>query len=123
MKKLTDVIIIGAKPIKGMKSLGAFSNIKINKHNNILDSQILNLRKKLNINNIIYISGFQSSKIDFNNKIKVVENKEYTFKNNGFSLKLAMPYITSDYLLIMFNKTLFNHKIFNRGFKDGHKGF
>ena len=56
MKKLTDVIIIGAKPIKGMKSLGAFSNIKINKHNNILDSQILNLRKKLNINNIIYIS-------------------------------------------------------------------
>jgi len=114
MKKLTDVIIIGAKPIKGMKSLGAFSNIKINKQNNILDSQIFNLRKKLNVNNTIYISGFQSSKIDFNNKVTVIENKDYSFKNNGFSLKLAMPYVTSDYLLIMFNKTLFSHKIFNR---------
>lgn len=114
MKKLTDVVILGAKPIRGMKSLGAFSNIKIDKQNNILDTQILNLRKKINIKNIIYVSGFQGSKVDTNSDIIVLENTEYNSKNNGFSLKLALPYITSEYVIILFNKILFNHKIFNR---------
>lgn len=114
MKPLTDIIIIGAKPVKGMKSLGAFSNIKINKQNNILDSQILNLKKKININNIIYVGGFQSSKINPNSNVTLVENKEYNSKNNAFSLKLALPYINSNYAIILFNKILFTHKIFNR---------
>lgn len=114
MKKLTDVIILGAKPIKGMKSLGAFSNIKIDKQHNILDTQIFNLRKKINVKNIIYVSGFQGSKVDTNSDIIVLENSEYNSKNNGFSLKLALPYVTSDYVIIVFNKILFNHKIFNR---------
>lgn len=47
MKPLVDIIVIGAKPIKGMKSLGALSNIKIDKKHSILDSQILNLKRKI----------------------------------------------------------------------------
>lgn len=114
MKQSTDVIILGAKPIKGMKSLGAFSNIKIHKNNNILDTQIYNLSKKIKINNIIYVSGFQGSKIDSENKITVIENSKYESKNNGLSLKLAMKRVTSNYVIILFNKILFSHTIFNR---------
>lgn len=114
MKQLTDIIILGAKPIRGMKSLGAFSNIKIDKQNNILDTQIYNLNKKIRINNIIYVSGFQGSKIDSENKITIIENTEYDSKNNGLSLKLALPHVKSDYVIVLFNKILFSHKIFNR---------
>jgi choline kinase len=114
MKKLVDIIILGAKPIKGMKSLGAFSNIKINKYQNILDSQVYNLKKKLNVNNIIYVGGFQSSKIYESKNINIIENNQYDIKNNAFSLKLALQHIESDYVLILFNKILFSHKIFNR---------
>lgn len=113
MKPLVDIIVIGAKPIKGMKSLGAFSNIKIDKKHSILDSQIYNLRKKINVNNIIYVGGFQVSKIH-NDDIIILSNDYYDQKNNGTSLKLALDHCKSDYIFILFNKTLFSHKIFNR---------
>jgi len=114
MKPSVDIIILGAKPIKGMKSLGAFSNIKIDKKNSILSLQISNLKKKLNIKNIIYVGGYQCSKIETPHNIKLIHNKNYIDKNNAYSLKLALPHIESDYLIILFNKTLFNHSIFNR---------
>lgn len=113
MKPLTDIIIIGAKPIKGMKSLGAFSNIKIDKKHSILDCQLYNLKKKININNVIYVGGFQSTKIH-RNDIIVVSNNEYENKNNSMSLKIGLNYLSADYLFIIFNKILFNHKVFNR---------
>jgi choline kinase len=113
MKPSVDVIILGAKPIKGMKSLGAFSNLKIDRKNTVLDSQISNLNKKLNINKTIYVGGFQSSKIHRDN-ILLLENHDYEVKNNGASLKLALQHIESDYIFIIFNKILLNHKIFNR---------
>lgn len=115
MKPSVDIIIIGAKPIKGMKSLGAFSNIKIDKKRSILGTQIANLRKKLNVKNIIYVGGYKYSNIEIDdNDIKLIENKNYLEKNNAYSLKLALPYVQSDYAIILFNKIVFNHTIFNR---------
>lgn len=114
MKQSTDIIILGAKPIKGMKSLGVLSNIKINKNNNILDTQIYNLNKKIKVNNIIYVCGAQETKIHSENKITIIENSEYELKNNALSLKLAMKSVTCNYVIVLFNKILFRHNIFNR---------
>lgn len=72
MKPLTDVIIVGAKPIKGMKSLGSLSNLQIDKSESILDNQVRNLHKKININNIYYINN--DINIITNNKVKILQN-------------------------------------------------
>jgi hypothetical protein len=43
MKPLVDIIILGSKPIKGMKSKGPLSSVYINKNQTLLDNQIKNL--------------------------------------------------------------------------------
>ena len=115
MKKLTDVIILGAKPIKGMKSLGAFSNIEIAKQKTFLDLQYQNLKKKLTIKNMWYVAGHQHSKLEkYPNNVSFLYNSNYESKNNGYSLSLAIKNSTTDHVVILFNKVLFHHKIFNR---------
>lgn len=115
MKKLTDVIILGAKPIKGMKSLGAFSNIEIAKQKTCLDLQKQNLKKKLNIQNIFYIAGHQHCKLDKTpDNVSFIYNDAYEYKNNGHSLVLGINQSTADHVVLLFNKILFHHKIFNR---------
>lgn len=115
MKQLTDVIILGAKPIKGMKSLGAFSNIEMAKQKTFLDLQKQNLKKKLNVKNIWYIAGHQHIKLDTHQDgVSFLYNKEYEYKNNGYSLFLGLQNSTADHIVIIFNRVLFHHKIFNR---------
>lgn len=116
MKPSLDVIILGSKPIKGMKSRGPLSNIHINKSQSILENQIKNLYKKLNINQIIYVGGYGFEDIKVSQKIKNItwiHNNQFNTKNNGYNLKLALQKSNSENLFILFNKTLFSHQIFN----------
>lgn len=113
MKPLTDIIILGSKPNKGMKSQGALSNINIIGSQSILDNQIKNLQKKININNIIYVGGYGFSELKNDKKISYIDNVEYESKNNAYSLGLALNKITTNNVLIFFNKIIFSHEIFN----------
>ena len=117
MKPLTNVIILGSKPIKGMKSLGVISNLHISKNKSILENQVYNLKKKLNIEQIIYVGGhdFENLKNYSHKNVKLVYNDQFLTHNNGFNIKLAIDNMDDNHnLLILFNRILLSHKIFNR---------
>jgi choline kinase len=117
MKTSSNIIIIGAKPIKGMKSLGATSNIPIHKKKSILDLQLQNLDRRFTCDNIIYISGYMGGCVQHSNSkynISYIENSQYDVKNNGYSLKLALDRLYKhSSTLILFSKVLFNYHIFD----------
>lgn len=115
MKPLVDIIILGSKPIKGMKSKGPISAIEVSGHNSILDYQIKNLYKKINVGEIFYIGGHGLSDLINNNKhnVSLVPNTDYQNNNNGYGLKLAINKSSADNILIIFNKIIFSHQIFN----------
>lgn len=124
MKISSNIIILGAKPIKGIRSLGAVSNINITNRRSILDIQIQNLSKRFICDNIVYIGGYMGDRIEFNKKyaISYIHNQKYDSKNNGYSLRLALPYLKHNTTLILFNSTLFNYKIFDYIKKTKHSG-
>lgn len=124
MKISSNIIILGAKPIKGIRSLGAVSNINITNRRSILDIQIQNLSKRFTCDNIIYIGGYMGDRIEFNKKysISYIHNQNYDSKNNGYSLRLTLPYLKHNTTLILFNSILFNYKIFDNIKKTKNSG-
>jgi choline kinase len=122
MKILSNIIIVGAKPIVGMKSLGAVSNMSLVGKKTVLDIQLQNLNKRFICDNIVYVGGHMGDKIVFpsykNQHISYVYNPEYDDKNNGYSLKLVLEHLTHPNTLILFNKTIFNYKIFDSLIKN-----
>lgn len=121
MKISSNIIILGAKPIKGMRSLGAISNIPICGKKSLLDLQLQNLKKRFVCDNIIYVGGYMGDRIQqINHKypISYVDNPEYDVKNNAHSLKLTLPYLNKyNSTLILFSKVLFNYHIFDGLYK------
>lgn len=116
MKISSNIVILGAKPIKGMKSIGTISSVPVYGHKSILDLQLHNLKRRFHTDNIVYVRGYMGDKLsDIDHKeIKYVDNNHYSLKNNAYSLKLAAPYLKKyDSTLILFNKVLFHYKIFN----------
>jgi choline kinase len=122
MKILSNIIIVGAKPIAGMKSLGAVSNMSLVGKKTVLDIQLQNLNKRFICDNIVYVGGHMGDKIIFpsykNQKLSYIHNPEYDNKNNGYSLKLVLEHLTHPNTLILFNKTIFNYKIFDSLIKN-----
>jgi CTP:phosphocholine cytidylyltransferase-like protein len=117
MKISSNIIILGAKPIKGMRSLGAISNIPISGKKSILDLQLQNLNRRFSCDNVIYIRGHMGEYVQHNqNKysISYIDNPEYDTKNNGSSLKLSLPHLYKhSSTLVLFSKILFNYHIFD----------
>jgi choline kinase len=121
MKISSNIIILGAKPIKGMRSLGAISNIPVCGKKSILDSQLQNLNRRFTCDNIIYVGGYLGDRIQQTQHrypICYIDNPDYDIKNNGYSLKLASALLNKyDSTLILFSKVLFNYHIFDGLYK------
>lgn len=117
MKISSNIIILGAKPIKGMRSLGAVSNIAICGKKSILDLQLQNLNRRFTCDNIIYVGGYMGDRIQqtqYKYPIYYIDNPEYDTKNNGYSLKLASNLLDKhDSTLVLFSRILFNYHIFD----------
>lgn len=120
---LSNIVIVGAKPIQGMRSFGPISNIPILGKKTVLDIQVQNLKKRFICDNIIYIGGYMCEKIatntNKNQKISIINNEEYQIKNNGYSLKLASKHLDKyNSTLILFGKTLIKYKAFDEMIKE-----
>lgn len=117
MKIYSDIIILGSKSYKGIKSYGCLSNTIIN-NKTLIDIQISNIKKCFRTSNIFYIGEHRCSNIQSKYKITYVNNsnKEY---NNLFAISLIKEKLKyNNPLLIFFNKTFFYPSIFDGITKD-----
>lgn len=101
-----NIIILGDRYKKGMKSKGCVGLIKINNTTNIFQKQYDSIKKFFPNGRIIYVSGFESKKFSSflkkNDKydIEHIENYNFIKTNTGFSLYLAKNYLSNNVLII-----------------------
>lgn len=114
-----NIIIIGDRFQKRMKSKGCVALIK-NQKNTILQDQYQILKKVFPQSKIIYIYGFDGKRLQsFLNKhkelsdIKTLYNKDYELYNTIHSLSLAKDYL-DDQCLIIPGDCKLTKKIFNK---------
>lgn len=120
-----NVIILGDKFQKRMKSKGCVGLIRVNKLN-ILQHQIKYLRQAFNDCNIVYVYGFDSKKFvsylnkndSLQNNFTPIHNPLYNKYNNGYSLSLAKNYLV-DECLILFGDNMIGNKVFDKFSSDG----
>lgn len=114
-----NIIIVGDKYQKGMKSKGCVGLIKHNNNETLFDNQYRILRDKFPKSKITYIYGFDHKRFinyfkkRLYNNINLLHNKYYDQKNTGFSLNLANTVLDSDTLIVLGNITL-RKNIFNK---------
>lgn len=114
-----NIIILGDKYQKRMKSRGCVGLIKFN-NKNILNHQYKTLKHKFPNANIIYIYGFDNKRLlSYINKnlfsyphLSLVHNTNYDKYNNVYSLSLAYEYLNQD-CLIMFGDHIIKHQTFD----------
>lgn len=111
-----NIIILGDKFQKRMKTKGCEALIKINKKT-ILEHQYNNIKKYINYDKIVYITGFESEKLysylDEDKTYKdlvVINNTEYKKYNYAYTLYIAQDYLDND-CLIFFGENPLNKKI------------
>lgn len=123
-----NIIILGDKYQKGMKSKGCPALIKLSKNSNILQQQYKILKHRFPQSNIVYVGGFEFKKIQnflSNNKldIELIYNDKYDEYNDSYALSLVGKYLDSD-ILIVFGYHILNNKIFNKfDISDGSQVF
>jgi len=108
-----NILILGDKYEKGMKSKGCQALIKY-KGSRIIDYQIEYFQKNTKHNNIVYVSGFDSKALSsylckkkYDN-LYVLYNPNYATTNYGDSLSIAKKYL-NDNCIITFGNTIFSH--------------
>jgi CTP:phosphocholine cytidylyltransferase-like protein len=111
-----NIIIIGDKPQKNMKSKGCVGLIKYNKINMVIENQYSVLRSLFPRSKIIYVYGFDNKRFKqyldgTNKKVKCVLNSNYEKSNAGLSLGLAKDFLNDNCLVVNGNAIL-NKKIF-----------
>lgn len=113
-----NVIIIGDKFQKGMKSKGCVGLININR-STIIHHQYKIIKNTFPQANIIYVYGFEGKKlvsfIDKNYTYKdltMIYNKCYESHNASYSLFLAKEFLNEECLL-MFGDNILHSKTFN----------
>jgi choline kinase len=111
-----NIIILGDKYRKGMKSKGCVGLIKYSKHT-LLENQYKTIQKTFASSNIIYVGGFEYKKLKNyvhknNLNIETVYNKLYEKYNNAYSLFVAKKFLNKD-TLIIFGDTIINKSMFN----------
>lgn len=101
-----NIIILGDRYKRGMKSKGCVGLIKINNTTNIFQKQYETIKKFIPQSNIVYISGFESKKFtsflkkNHSYTVEHIENTFFAKTNTGFSLSLAQKYIKDNCLII-----------------------
>lgn len=123
MKISSNIIILGAKPIKGISSLGPIHSVPINNNKSIVEIQLQNLKKRFNLDNLIYIGSDETDCFENsiqNCNIHYLSNTYNKIKNNGYSLSMVKNHglFKYDTTLIMFGKTLFDYRIFDKAIKS-----
>jgi len=114
-----NIIILGDKYQKRMKSKGCVGLIKLY-NKNILTHQYKILKTKFPNANIIYVYGFDNKRfLSYVNKnimsysdIKLVYNPHYEQYNNVYSLSLLRDYLNQD-CLILFGDHIFKNNTFD----------
>lgn len=112
-----NIIIIGDKYQKGMKSKGCPALIKSKDYSSIIEHQYSILKNFFPNSKIVYIAGFEFKKIQFfleDHKelaVDLVHNYNYENYNDIYSLSLASKYFSSD-VLITFGYNILKHSMF-----------
>lgn len=115
-----NIIILGDKYQKRMKSRGCVGLIKFN-NKNILTHQYKTLKTKFPNANIIYIYGFDNKRfISYMNKnlltypnITLIHNSNYDKFNSVYSLSLVTNYLNQDCLVLFGDYIPKNHTFDN----------
>lgn len=118
-----NIIILGDKYQKRMKSKGCVGLIKINKKN-FLTQQYDILKNRFPDCTIVYIYGFDGKRflsyVDKNNgqyeNTIFVYNKDYDKYNSSYSLNLIANYLNDD-SMILFGDSLISNKVLDK-FKE-----
>lgn len=115
-----NVLIIGDKYQKGMKSKGCPALIKVKNYANILEQQYSVLNDFFPNNNIIYVAGFEFKKVqNFLNEnklnIKLIHNEKYNDYNDTYALSLAANFLDPNMgTLIFFGYHLLSTRILDK---------
>lgn len=115
-----NIIILGDKYQKRMKSRGCVGLIKL-QNKNMLHHQCKILINKFPLAKIIYVYGFDNKRLlsylDKNNELYkqliFIHNNMYDQYNNAYSLSLVKEYLDDD-ILIMFGDKVITNSTFNR---------
>ena len=115
-----NIIILGDKYQKRMKSKGCVGLIKINSRN-ILQLQHRVLKQVFPEANIVYVYGFEGKKFNsfiskstlLDNDIISIYNPYYETYNNSYSLSLTKDFLNDD-CLILFGDLILSKKIFDK---------
>lgn len=115
-----NIIILGDKYQKRMKSKGCVGLIKINSRN-ILQIQHKVLRQVFPEANIVYVYGFEGKKFNsfinkstlLNRDIISIYNPHYEKYNNAYSLSLTKDFLNDD-CLILFGDLILSKKVFHK---------
>lgn len=125
-----NIIILGDKFQKRMKSKGCVGLIRVNKLN-ILQHQVRYLREAFGDCNIVYVYGFDNKKFlsylnknnDFQkNNFIPIYNELYNRYNNGYSLSLAKDYLDDD-CLILFGDNIIGNRVLAKFKTNGSQIF
>lgn len=113
-----NIIILGDKYQKGMKSRGCPALIKISKTSNILQRQYKILHSLFPDADIIYVAGFEYRKIQnfvCHSKLPItlLYNDKYEEYNDTYSLSLANEYLNTN-TMIIFGYHILHKKLFHK---------
>jgi choline kinase len=114
-----NIIILGDKYQKRMKSKGCVGLIKINKQN-FLSHQYNVLRNRFPDSKIVYVYGFDNKRfasyVDKNHKsyqnMIFIHNKDFDKYNTSYSLSLVSDYLNED-CMILFGDSIIKTKEFS----------
>lgn len=114
-----DVIIPCATYAKRLKGKGARTNIKLSNGETILERQLSILDKYLVDYTAHLILGFDFKKSSCKASsvrpyLNIIENNKYETTNINYGIKLAIPHIEGDGLIIMSGDLVFSHEIFKK---------
>lgn len=116
-----NVIIVGDKFQKRMKSKGCVGLIKVNNKTSLIQDQYKNIKKIFPDSKIIYIYGFDAKRLssfvkknnDLQNNIVFIHNKNHEQYNTVYSLSLAKDFLNEE-CIILFADSKIERKTFNR---------
>ena len=111
--KEVDIIIPAAGSGRRMKSYGCKPLIKIDGTSSIIDRQIRIIRKNLNFEKIILITGFESDRLMKNtpDDLLKVENERYENTNVNRSIGMGLRVSESERILIIYGDLVFNEAL------------
>lgn len=112
-----NIIIIGDKYQKGMKSKGCQATIPFQKHT-MLEHQYMVLKKFFPFSRITYINGYDNKHLSSFIKtkkldIRLIDNPLYSSTNNAYSLYLASNLLVQK-SIILFGHTILTNKCFDK---------